>query len=169
MRVICSWCHKELEPAPTHTGDTGSETSHGICPSCKDYFLSGKRPTLNEFLNQIPVPVLVVNPQGEIEFANRPALTLLEKDIDQVKGFKGGDAMECVYSRLPKGCGKTVHCKACTIRKNVTKTFESGQNLQRVPAYLNRRAGNDMIRINFLISTKKENDIVLLRIDQVGA
>ena len=168
MKVICAWCHQELEPGPHHTGDQGTEVSHGICPSCKDYFLSGKRPTLGEFLDRLAVPVLVVDSEGEIVLANQHALGVLGKDLDSVQGYRGGDDMECAYARLPGGCGQTVHCKACTIRNSVMKTFDTGQSLHRVPAYLNRWVGNEKIRIELLISTEKVADTVLLRIDQVG-
>lgn len=168
MKVICAWCHQELEPDPRHADDPGVEVSHGVCPSCADYFLSGKRPTLDEFLDRLAVPVLVVDPEGEILLANQHALELLDKDLDSVQGYRGGDVMECAYARLPGGCGKTEHCKACTIRNNVMKTFNTGQSLHCVPAYLNRWIGNDKVRIELLISTEKVDDTVLLRIDQMG-
>jgi PAS domain-containing protein len=168
MRVICAWCHQELEADPQHADEPGTEISHGICPSCKDYFLSGRRPTLDEFLNRLAVPVLVVDEQGVIALANQHALDILGKELNTVQGYKGGDAMECAYARLPGGCGKTEHCKACTIRNSVMETFDTGQSLLRVPAYLNRRTDDGTVRIRFLISTEKVDDTVLLRIDQVG-
>lgn len=168
MKVICAWCHQELEAAPRHVDDSGSEVSHGICQSCKDYFLSGRHPTLDEFLNQLAVPVLVVDTQGMILLANRYALDILGRDLNRVQGYKGGDAMECAYARLPGGCGQTVHCKACTIRNNVLKTFDTGQSLQRVPAYLDCRTDDGVVRNRFQISTRKVEDTVLLRIDQVS-
>jgi PAS domain-containing protein len=168
MKVICAWCHQELEADPQHAGDRGTEISHGICPSCKDYFLSSRRPTMDQFLDRLAVPVLVVDPQGGILFANKHALELLGKDLEGVRGYRGGDAMECGYARLPGGCGKTEHCKACTIRNSVMETFSTGRSLLHVPAYLNRRTDDGTARIRFLISTQKVEDTVLLRVDQVG-
>jgi PAS domain-containing protein len=167
MKVICAWCHQELEADPEIADDSGSEISHGICSSCGDYFLSGRRPTLDEFLDRLAVPVLVVDAQGTIVLANHYALDILGKDLNKVQGYRGGDAMECGYARLPGGCGKTEHCKACTIRNSVMETFSTGQSLLRVPAYLNRRTEDGTVRIRFLISTQKVADTVLLRIDQV--
>jgi hypothetical protein len=166
MKVICAWCHQELKAGHQIADDPGSEISHGICPSCKDYFLSGRRPTLDEFLNQLAVPV--VDAQGVVLLANQHALDILGKDPSKVQGYRGGDAMECGYSRLPGGCGKTEHCKACTIRNSVMETFSTGRSLLRVPACLNRRTDDGTVRIRFLISTQKVDDTVLLRIDQVG-
>ena len=168
MKVICAWCRQELEPDPSHANGPEPEISHGVCQSCADYFLSGKRTTLDEFLDRLAVPVLVVDSEGEILLANQHALDVLEKDLAHVQGHRGGDAMECAYARLPGGCGQTEHCKACTIRNNVMETFNTGRSLQRVPAYLNRWVGNEKVRIELLISTKKVDDTVLLRIDQMS-
>jgi PAS domain-containing protein len=168
MKVVCAWCRQELATDDQIAGDPGSEISHGICPSCKDYFLSGKRPTMDQFLDRLTVPVLLVDPQGEILFANKHALELLGKDLGGVRGHRGGDAMECSHARLPGGCGRTEHCKACTIRNSVMETFNTERSLLRVPAYLNRLTDDGTVRIRFLISTQKVDDTVLLRIDQVG-
>ena len=168
MKVICAWCHQELRADPKNADNSESEISHGICPSCSDYFLSGRRPTLDEFLDRLAVPVPVVDAQGVILLANQYALDILGKDLNKVQGYKGGDAMECGYARLPGGCGRTEQRKACTIRNNVMETFTTGQSLLRVPAYLNRRTDDGTVRIRFLISTQKVDDMVLLRIDQVG-
>jgi hypothetical protein len=99
--------------------------------------------------------------------ANEMALQFLDKDPDAVSGFKGGDVMECAYAKLPEGCGNTVHCAACTIRNNVMETFKTGKSLKRVPASLNRRSRGSVDKMEFLISTEKVDDIVLLRIDEV--
>jgi transcriptional regulator with PAS, ATPase and Fis domain len=168
MRVICAWCHQELEADPQYADDPESRISHGICPACKDYFLSGRRPTLDKFLDRLAVPVLVVDTEGNILLASQHALDILGKNLKRVQGYKGGEAMECAYARLPGGCGQTVHCKACTIRNSVMETFNTGQSLLRVPAYLDRRTDDGVVRIRFQISTQKVEDTVLLRIDQVS-
>jgi hypothetical protein len=109
----------------------------------------------------------MVNSQGEVVLANDKALQLLQKDLATVSGFRGGDVMECAYARLPEGCGNTVHCTACAIRRTVMETFKTGICSQQVPAYLNRLSHRSVHKIKFLISTEKVDDIVLLRIDEV--
>lgn len=152
---------------PGHEAISGFEVTHGICESCKDYFFADKRLTLDGVLNRLEAPVLMVNAQGEVLLVNDKALQLLDKDLESVSGFMGGDVMECAYARLPGGCGNTVHCAACTIRINVARTFETGKGLKQVPAYLNRQNRDSVHEIRFLISTEKVDDVVLLRIDEV--
>ena len=76
--------------------------------------------------------------------------------------------MECVYSDLPGGCGETIHCSACTIRKTVMKTHDTGENQKDVLAiqYLKTPTGNQLFEI--LISTQKVGDVVLLHLQQMN-
>jgi PAS domain-containing protein len=167
MKIICAWCNKEIREIPPEKIASGFEVSHGICRSCKKYFFADRDLTLDKFLNRLEAPVFMVNPEGDVVLANEKALRFLGKDLDAVSGFKGGDVMECAYAKLPEGCGNTVHCAACTIRNNVMETFRTGKSLKTVPASLNRRSRDSIDKIEFLNSTEKVDDIVLLRIDEV--
>jgi PAS domain-containing protein len=167
MKVICAWCNKEIGISSAQDEASDYEVTHGICPSCKEYYLSNRFLTLDQFLNRLEAPVLMVNEAGEVVLANDQALQLLGKEQHQVSGFRGGDVLECAYARLPGGCGTTIHCKACTIRINVMKTFATGKSLRSVPAYLNRENDGVIQKVEFLISTEKVDEVVLLRIDEV--
>lgn len=167
MKIICAWCEKEIGNKLDQAEASNFEISHGICGSCKDYFFSDQARTLDQFLNQLDAPVLMVNPQGEVVLANNQALQFLGKDLASVQGFMGGDVMECVYAKLPEGCGDTQHCVACTIRDNVMATFKTGKSLRRVPAFLNRLKRHSVHQIRFLVSTERVDEVVLLRIDEV--
>jgi hypothetical protein len=73
-----------------------------------------------------------------------------------------------MYSALPEGCGKTVHCSGCAIRNTVMDTFQSGKSHLAVEAPLVYGTPDNRHEISFLISTEKVKDVVLLRIDTVG-
>lgn len=167
MKIICAWCSKEITVHTSQSEASGFEVSHGICEACREHFFANIQTTLERFLNRLEAPVLMINAEGEVVLANDMALQLLGKELDAVQGKRGGDAMECVYARLPGGCGNTIHCKACTIRNAVMETFNTEKCLDHVPAYLNRADKNSVQRIRFLISTEKLGEVVLLRIDEV--
>jgi len=167
MKVVCAWCNQDIRDISYQKDVSDFEVSHGICKSCKEYFFADRNRTLDKFLNRLDAPVFMVNPQGDVVLANEKALQFLGKDLDAVSGFKGGDAMECAYAKLPGGCGDTVHCSACTIRNNVMETFKTGKSLRQVPAFLDRQSRNSVHKIRFLISTEKVDDFVLLRIDEI--
>lgn len=167
MKIVCAWCRQEIEDIPGLEGASKYEVSHGICEPCRDHLLANRKRALEEFLDRLSPPVLMINSEGEVMLANRRALQVLGKTLDAVSGHRGGDVMECVYARLPEGCGETVHCAACAIRRSVMTTFETGKSLKSVLAYLNRRIQDGSELIELLISTEKVKDVVLLRIDEM--
>lgn len=168
MKIICAWCGKEIEDITDQELSSKYEVSHGICLPCKERFLADDEYSLEHFLNKLEAPVLVVNSAGEVALANNQALNLLGKSLEQVKGYRGGDVMECAHAALPGGCGNTKHCVACTIRNNVMQTLETSECKRRVPAYLNRQLNAGKQIVDYLISTEKMGEVVLLRIDHVS-
>ena len=87
--------------------------SHGICLECQDYFFPphGQR-TFIEFLDLLPVPIVVVDNDMRLIAANNKARRLLGKKAGNIKEAYFGEAVECPYARLPGGCGQTVHCRS---------------------------------------------------------
>ena len=160
MKVICSYCRRncgEKEPLEDQ------RISHGMCNACYKRFtrqLNGV--SLSEYLNEIDAPVLIVNRDGRNVAINRRAKARLGRTDSEVTGLLGGEVMECDFARLPEGCGKTVHCETCTIRRTVMHTLESGQELKHQPVTL-RRNGRE---INMTISTQKIDDMVRIVIEE---
>ncbi len=147
----------------------GEEVSHGICPACQEYFFGepdGR--SLDQFLDRLDVPVLVVDGEVRVRSANRKALEVLGTDLPQVRSRLGGEVLECARARLPGGCGRTEHCPACVIRGSVESTYRTGEEHQDVIAQqvVQRGSGTpDQIRLR--IHTKKSGDAVLLQVDEV--
>ena len=103
MKKICAWCDKRLPPARGRR-DTGSIT-HGICPDCTNYFFRDRgKHNLRELLDRLGAPVVAVDSTGRIAIANLKARDALKKNVEEVEGYLGGEAMECAYARLPAGC-----------------------------------------------------------------
>jgi len=124
---------------------------------------------LGVFLDSLKLPIVVVNRRGTIVTGNDQAKKLLRKGLPEIEGYKGGEVFECAYARLPEGCGNTMHCSGCTIRRAVMRTHETGRSLLRVPATLNRNNPEHPKKTKLLISTERLTDLVLLRIDEMEA
>lgn len=162
MKLICSFCRKTIrEP---QRGASAADVSHGMCPPCGDYFerLWGGMP-LGEYLDHLPRPVLVVNGDGRAVALNQRMASLLKRDRRELRGLLGGEAMACVHSRLPEGCGKTVHCRECTIRNAVTEVGETKRPAVNVPAYLKTAQG----RLDLVISARPVGDCVEVTIEDL--
>ena len=165
MGKTCSWCKAEL---PTENGEPARVVTRSFCPACQEYFSSPRNPmSLGQFLNQIGVPVLVMDDDVRVLGFNEPARDLLGGRLDCCLGRFGGDVLECAYARLPGGCGNTEHCKACAIRRTVTATHATGDSKENVPAYQDIVTPVGTREVRFLISTEKVGSFVLLRIDEV--
>jgi hypothetical protein len=123
---------------------------------------------LQQYLDGLGAPIVVVDPSGTVKTANKQARALLQRELSSIEGYRGGDVFECAYAGLPEGCGNTIHCSGCTIRRAVMETFDTEESKLKVPAILNRGNVGAPEQLQSLISTERVGDVVLLRIDAVG-
>ena len=173
MTRVCAWCSKNMG-----TVDSGIHSeaviTHGVCRDCVNKFFgvevfAERGVGLEVFLDSLAAPVVVVDSTVTVKTANRQARVLLQKDLPAIEGYQGGNVFECAHARLPGGCGNTIHCSGCAVRGTVTDTFQSGRSHLKVPAYLKSGTPDDCQEVHLLISTEKVGEVVLLRIDEVGA
>ena len=161
MIVICSYCRKfikEKEPL------ANKNNSHGVCNDCFEARMKQLNGlSFDQYLEGFDIPVLIVDNDCKILAANSNALALTDKPLAKVKGFFAGEALECAYSRLPEGCGYTVHCPACTIRRLVEKTGDTQCN------YLNQRAfiARDGHTLLLDVSTVYREGMVIISISNI--
>jgi PAS domain-containing protein len=164
MQRECAWCGTELGQT---AGSGGGVITHGICGACRERFFSGSESDgLQELLDRLPVPVLVVDGDVRVRGANRAAREALGKSLEDVQGRLGGEAIECEHASEPGGCGRTVHCKGCVIRAMVTDTFVNETDHDQVPATHQIGAAGGSQPVNLSISTEKFGGLVLLRIER---
>ena len=166
MKKMCAWCGTEIGPVGASKPDDA--VTHGICDNCLDNFIFQEGVDLREFLDTLAAPILMVDSERVVRIANKTASALLGKQPDEIEGYRGGEVFECEYARLPEGCGQTVHCAGCAIRRTVMETLATGKSFSRVPATLRRHTPEEPQDVRFLISTEKVADTVLLRVDEIG-
>lgn len=161
MNIVCSYCGKMLGTKPPMDNDM---VTHGMCPACVEHFerqWSGL--SLGEFLDDCEQPVIVFSGECRVIAVNQKMADLLGMSERELFGLLGGEAMECEYSRLPGGCGCTVHCETCAIRNSVNHTVETGDALYRVSALLKNGKG----QVDLEISTKRVLGVVQVVIERV--
>lgn len=168
MSIRCAWCNTELTPDEA-AGLSGRRIARPLCVNCAENFVFQMGVPLQTFLDSLPAPILVVDNNVEVQAANRLGLELLGKDHHQVLKKLGGIVFECAYARLPEGCGRTVHCSGCAIRRSVYHTYETGESLHEVPATLAYGGHDNPQRAELVISTEKMGEVVLLRVDKMAA
>jgi PAS domain-containing protein len=167
MIQVCAWCRSEIGRVAS-TRRPENELSHGICQGCLDNIRFQAGAPLGEYLDGLPAPVYVVDGDGIVMGVNRAGCKMLGKEPGDILRLLGGDVFECAYARLPGGCGRTVHCSGCAIRRTVTRTFETGEAQSHVPAVLNHGDAAEPMPVNLKITTAKIQGIVLLRVDEMA-
>lgn len=151
--------------------DSGKLISHGLCHACLPTFMAGSGQPFTDFLDTLAGSILVMDAECRVIAANSLGRQHLAKELATIEGRLGGEVFECTYAKLPGGCGRSLHCKTCAIRKAVTRTAETGEGCLRVPAFMDLGDISKDLTVCLLITTEKVNDLVLLRIDaaQPGA
>jgi len=168
VKEVCAYCGEVLVESEAD-GESGGDITPTICFGClRDIFRQPTGEPLHRFLKRLNAPVVVVSGAARILTANVPVLNMLGKKLKDIEGLPGGDVFECAFAKLPGGCGKTVHCSGCTIRRLVAETFATGKSFTRVPAYLTPGEPEAPGRIDLTVSTQKVEGVVLLRIDSMA-
>ena len=164
MKQICLYCGCYLGSIEMTENDP-SRISHGVCSICFPTFMRGMGQPLTDFLDALPGPIYVLDAECRVVGANTLGLQQVSKNLSSIEGRLAGEVFECKRATLPNGCGRTRHCKTCTIRRTVTKTAETGESCLRVPAFIDLADISKDMTIRFLISTRKVKDAVLLLIE----
>jgi PAS domain-containing protein len=161
--VVCAYCRKTI--SDDRKGGA-CDVSHGMCPSCADHFERlWKGMPLSEYLETIDRPVIMVNGDGAVVAANQKIAALFGREKAELRGLLGGEAFACVHSLLPEGCGKSVHCRECTVRRAVESVTRTGKQLEKIPAYLDTKDG----RVNLRISVKAKDGLVRVVVEEMKA
>lgn len=163
MKVVCAWCQKVLVDDPSE----GAEVSHGICVECRKRVKGETTTSLRDFLNDLEFPVLATDGDRVVLAANRAAEKILGKSATQMTNARVGVAIECYYSGMPGGCGKTAQCRGCALRQNIADTYRDGQ--PRYGVYAEKRLGNGTVfkMVQFKFSTQKVGKAVVFLIEEL--
>ena len=171
MKVVCAWCAREIGRAK-NSSLPDTEISHGICEKCADNLSFQKGVSIQSYLDSMMLPVMMVGVYADqyliAKIANKAACTLLGKEPRDVVQHLLGNVFECSHARLPEGCGRTIHCSGCTVRRAVMKTYSTGETQYRVPATLKRFNAGQASSISLYVTTMMAEDMVALRIDWFG-
>ena len=169
FKRMCAWCGVDLGPAEGAGSIEQNPITHRMCLECAEKMRSGEGDFLRILFDKMKVPVLVLGPHATLHPANTLASELLSKQsLPDEKELAGpGDLIGCIYAFRTEGCGKTVHCKSCTIRNAVLETYKTGKPLAKVKAYPDVQFGEEVQTICFEITTEKFGDFVLLRVEDL--
>jgi hypothetical protein len=140
-----------------------------MCPACSAALISQNDGVpLQRHINSIPIPIVLVDRNNSIVATNAKADEMLGRKREATVDLPFGTVFDCIHSRLPEGCGRTIHCSGCVIRKCVTATFDTGTPQVSVPATLNVESPDQLSQAVLTVTTVKGDGVVVMRIEQVS-
>lgn len=105
-----------------------------------------------------PFIIMVVDSQRRVRKVNGAAREFAHATVVDLLGRRGGEALGCLHAQDdPQGCGFGPDCPACTVRRTVLDTFETGQSHFQVEASLPFLHDGAPQELTFLLSTAKLN------------
>ena len=161
MKTVCTFCnsimHDEQEP--------DNRVNHGVCELCYTAIMRDYGFNVRKFLNLLDAPVFLVDSEATVIAANTLAMESTKKPVSLVNGKLCGDVLGCINAFLPEGCGKTPHCPDCIVRLSINETYTTGMPvIHRTVAITRNKEGNQVTE-QFLVSTQKDGNTVLLRLE----
>jgi hypothetical protein len=162
MRRVCAWCKKDMGTKEDSSGN--DIITHGICPECEK-LVEFETVKTRSILDGFDKPILLLNGEARCVMANKAVSKAVGKKVDSIEGYFCGDVICCVNASEPGGCGETEHCSGCTIRNTVEDTFKTGKSHLKVQAYQFIQTKKGVEKKEFFVSTEKQGNKVLLRID----
>ncbi len=158
MKVVCSYCGKDVCVCDPKDDD---RISHGMCPECHQHFSSQwSGMELGEYLERFDAPCMAIDSDGRVLAANKLAGDMIGEKAENIGGLLG-EVMECQYSRLPGGCGKTTHCPTCTVRNTIEATISTGKDQICVPTSVEKDSGT----LNLQISTLIDDGFIRIQVE----
>lgn len=155
MKTVCAWCDSLIR-------EGSPPVSHGICALCRKRFFRDGGVSLQSFIDSFPFPVLVMGNSLQPIAINKSGTRASDRPAEIHSGETFGNVVECEHSRLPEGCGRTVHCSGCVLRRTLEHTNESGEPEFNVPATISTETQDTA----FYISTLKANGQIFVKLDK---
>jgi len=159
--LLCSHCSVSLQQHERPiTGDN-------LCSGCIALVDCEAGTTLDALLATIDYPVIVVDEQAFVITANQKACLLPGVAAGAITNRRPpGEVFVCAYAHQPGGCGGTIHCSGCAIRRTILETIHTRKGQHHVPAQLTQFP-EDYRQVDLWITTEWLKNTVLLRIDKV--
>ncbi|GAB4272613.1 MAG: hypothetical protein Kow0029_11400 [Candidatus Rifleibacteriota bacterium] len=166
MKTKCAWCQEEIKSTQNISTEEQFPISHGICKKCAAQLVNEIATPLRDFLDTFTAPVMLVDNSNSVFMLNKSAQTISNFNFSSTDCLKCGIVIGCPHSDKPEGCGSTIHCKSCVIRRSILHTDSTGEPCREIACedkefFLGER------KANLIISTEKIGNRILLKIDPV--
>jgi PAS domain S-box-containing protein len=106
-----------------------------------------------EIFEAYPAPTLIVDGEVRLLMANRAARALIGREADVAPlPAAAGEALRCVRSFGPRGCGRQQECESCVVRSSVKRALASGA-VHRARTFMRVRGEGGDAEVCLLVTT----------------
>lgn len=75
-------------------------------------------------LNAVPTPVLVINSDWQVVYANAAVLKMLASSSHTVQGLRAGEEFHCIHGRSGRGVSPSPSCRVCGVAQVVAAALD---------------------------------------------
>ncbi|MFZ5949481.1 MAG: hypothetical protein ACOYXC_02155 [Candidatus Rifleibacteriota bacterium] len=165
MITKCAWCQKVIKDT-RQDQENSFPVSHGICEECASIMVQQFNSPVQTFLDRFSQAVMMVDNLNNVIVANKAAKKLSKIDFNMFEQPRCGNLIGCIHSDTAEGCGATVHCQGCVIRRSIVETDRTGKPCRETACadqhfYQGKRVAT------MVVTTEKVADRILLKIEPI--
>jgi DNA-binding NarL/FixJ family response regulator/two-component sensor histidine kinase len=101
-----------------------------------------------------PTMIALVNEELQMSMVNSAMAKFIGDDTQTIVGKRMGNAVHCVHSlEEPEGCGYSLTCKTCNVRKALESTFKTQIGVKNAEVEQEEVRGLTMIKFSLRVTT----------------
>ena len=124
-----------------------------------EYYLMENNPYLyNEqffktFFNAIPLPIIIMNSNGNVYFVNPPAEEMLQLKHKNIYFKKGEEILNCIVKKSFQVCGNNDVCDQCIVKISAMNAIKENSIIQdQKEFYINTKTG-ELKKLHLLVTS----------------
>ncbi|MCP4313176.1 MAG: GHKL domain-containing protein [Bacteroidetes bacterium] len=133
-----------------------------------DHFMGNE--LLINALESIYMAVMILNGNRQLVFANKVFMDIVGiSDLEQILGFRPGEALGCIYSDVMKGgCGTSEHCRECGAAMAILSSLDSDYDIQECGITLNKEQTSLDLRVMSSPLESMDETFAIFSISDIG-
>ncbi len=137
-----------------HFAELGSMIYQSVLRAKMEVQLRESRADLLAIFENSPTMITLINEGLDVIMVNSAMARFIGEDTPIIVGKRMGEAVHCIHSTdEPEGCGYSLFCKTCAIRRALETTFMTEVGIKNAEVEQEERRGTNRIKFNLRITT----------------
>ncbi len=137
-----------------HFAELGSMIYQSVVRAKMEVQLRESRADLLAIFENSPTMITLVNEDLEVVMVNSAMAGFIGDDMPIIVGRRMGEAVHCIHSyEEPEGCGYSLLCKNCQVRRALESTFHTGIGIRNADVDQDELRGATKFRFSLRVTT----------------